>query len=57
MALVMWKSMIEIEVNICDLARMMMMWKPGHDDEVNEENGGGDEDEDADCQDGPVLQD
>ena len=34
---------------------MMMMWKPGHDDEINEENGGGDEGEDADCQDGPVL--
>ena len=35
----------------------MMMWKPGHDDEINEENGGGDEGEDADGQDGPVLED
>ena len=34
----------------------MDLWKPGHDDEVNEEDGGGEEGEDADCQDGPVLE-
>ena len=47
MMIVMWKSRM-----ICGY-----MWKPGHDDEVNEEDGGGEEGEDADCQDGPVLED